>query len=74
MYTAQNVSQVLENNHNINFYINKESNIEYPYINSVLKELHIIHNELKKNNVNDILNVQTCLKNNILYTFILDNN
>lgn len=41
-------------------------------MNSVLEELHIIHNEIKKIMFNYILNVQRDLKNNIIvyqYTY-----
>lgn len=50
----------------VNYYL-KYFDYVYIYINSVLKELHIIHNEVSKYNFSYILNVQTDLKNNIFF-------
>lgn len=57
----------MENNQNMHFYTNKDLEIintqNNVYINSILKELHIYNEE---NSFNNIWNVQTDFKNNIL--------
>ena len=67
----------MENNHSITFNIGVDLeilNIQHNiYINSVLEELHI-YKEIKHNKFENILNIQTDFKNNILYQYInLDN-
>jgi hypothetical protein len=68
---------VLENNHSITFNIGIDLeilNIQHNiYINSVLEELHI-YKEIKHNKFENILNIQTDFKNNILYQYILNDN
>jgi hypothetical protein len=75
-YNSNFVEHVSENNHNVKVYINTVLDILNTqiniYINIFLEELHI-HNEIKKNNFNNISSVQYYFKNNIGIHFIINN-